>query len=217
MRTANDPGMTGNTIPPRFGVKELVVPSGERRRGHQRRESGKTREMFGEIRLDEIPSFRFGFFAVAGEILQRNFNLDGCIPDPLVSHQKPGISWADISGRPRRVGPAGHNRGRSPKDSRRSRIRGGQKSSAHASKRRTPGGAGPGRLPWLAWAVLRNGNNRRGEYDLRWCMQSFIFHLLKSRHPGTVVQVGFDVRRQGLTIAASTNKECDRRFVRVRS
>ena len=91
MRTANDPGMTSHTIPPRFGVEEFVVPSGERRRRHQRRESGKTREMFGEIRLDEIPSFRFGFFAVAGEIFQRDFNLDGSITYPLVSHQKPGI------------------------------------------------------------------------------------------------------------------------------
>jgi hypothetical protein len=42
--------------------------------------------MFGEIRLDEIPSFRFGLFAVAGEIFQRNFNLDGCITYPLGCH-----------------------------------------------------------------------------------------------------------------------------------
>jgi len=86
MRTANDPGMTSHTIPPRFGVKELVVPSSERRRRHQRRESGKTREMFGEIRLDEIPPFRFGFFPVAGEIFQRDFNLDGSITYPLGCH-----------------------------------------------------------------------------------------------------------------------------------
>jgi len=101
------------------------------------------------------------------------------------------------------------------------KIVAGREYAADKSPRPMPASAGlpegPGRDASLGWLGQFSATATTGKADMvSDGVCSHLFHLLKSRHPGTVVQVGFDVRRQRLPIAASTDKECDRRFVRVR-
>jgi len=44
-----------------------------------------------------------------------------------------------------------------------------------------------------------------------------ILHLLKSRHPGTVLQLGLDVRRRRFPVPARADQEQDRRLMRARA